>query len=629
MSGPRRRKACGSPGRTTTRRNVSLFLVGIFQPPVVAIRMSKTDFHNSGALLPDSEESLSGHNSGVLFHKAKQVEDPSAAAAAETNPYQLPLLLDKLRKKMLAGTTALKRLQVTIEKVYNGTEAQPLDALDKGILKGAVDENRNETARLKELYRQSLSFLNSAQAILGFTSSPGTTCATLACGENARCNATAVPYPTCQCNVGYVGDGFVCEFQTLSGSNMFFGSGPPAAGFPTSASLGPDPLVDELTAVASPSGGIIVAAYRDSKTKLGYLRLGRHTLGNIWWPEGSRGLLIHDKPLKFLTLAYEADTNSIAVAFVEQATKSGFVAVSKATPDDTNPDKLTPIVKSAEPFCRTQKARPKLLFIKGGNLLVFYSAEETAQVAVSSDALSAAPGGSVTFDGTFDFYNAGGARSIHAVSVSNDKFVVAFRGAAAPDSANLRVGKIDADGNIFFFAPLKLGVPGADLVAHNLALVADKQIALSYFSVDDNKNRLAVLNVNATGNTLTPAGSDYPLLLANPKGDNFRGPALVGNELSMPFVSPGGLPRTFTYYTPLEGMPGIKGSMAEICTVPEGGLPLDGCRKIRFASSTPLKKAVGLGVGSGTALFLFTSQSGIPFQELVTVDKEEEAAAYL
>lgn len=77
---------------------------------------------------------------------------------------------------------------------------------------------------------------------------------------------------------------------------------------------------------------------------------------------------------------------------------------------------------------------------------------------------------------------------------------------------------------------------------------------------DDGANRLSLLNVNATGNTLAVAApSFYPYVVPNPKGASFRGPSLVGSEVSMPFVTPGAVPKVLTYYNPLEGQPGLSG----------------------------------------------------------------------
>ncbi|CAD7936386.1 unnamed protein product [Amoebophrya sp. A120] len=579
------------------------------------------------------------------------------AVTPEDQVYRIGGLLTTMQDKVNGAKSALQTLNETVENTYITAQAQGLEALDSGILQQAVERDRVEAGRLDDYLQQSRTFLSTIRGILD--SHPNAeSCADLECGDHATCRVTPsdtepkdkpafYEVPHCSCDPGYEGDGFLCTLRKMSVNAMFLddtayqgagsSSGASASGSGAGSSSGAasgktkvGAKIDGVAMAASPSGGLIFVVYRDAETKLAHLRLGRQTLGRVFWPANTTGILLHEKPVlaEALDIQYDDTTHTVYVAFVESSTKAGYVAKTSATNALENLAKLVePVQKSPKPYGRNQDAKARLLLTRidptqtDPNVLVFFGDPENkvGRVALASNPAE----NNLQFDGNFEFY-VGKVTNVNVVPIATaaGKFVVAFHGDVATnaeDTAVLRVGKVDADGNMFFYKPLKVGIIGADLSYHSLALVAENTVALSYYDADDNFNREAVITVNATGNSLQLADPTYPKLIQNPKGSDFRGPALVGTELSVPFVAPGTTPKTLMYFAPLEGQPGLSGSVTRLCGLQADSMATDTCDKIPFAGARPIKIAVGVPVAEGNVFFVYINQAGVAFQELKTV----------
>lgn len=575
-----------------------------------------------------------------ISHKVK--------ARSGTGVYAVYEVIESVQKQ---AKTLQKSSDATLSASRSSIEAAASTAVsdgDKLILEEALDESKQTKSAYDAAYAALIRFSNTVSQALG-AEPQSSTCDEIKCGENAVCDANTAK---CVCQEGFIGDGILCSAPDIFLPEKVFGD---------EKSTKKVTEVDAVTFQLNSDGSKKIAmVYRDeSFNDRGYVIFGDVSAAKVKF-DASKILLISGETqafgLRVIALPADEGSSSTKLAVTYRDAKengNGYMTVVSAG-ESTDKD-LYPAV-----IARNLNAPLAQVALKAGSVVVFYPSEALdTEGKVSSQFGEAAvvkvDGNKAEAQGRFRFYEKLVA-DVNVVNIGHEKFVLGFRGSrfAQPLDTDKKPSGEEAalvlghqKGMELVFDPELLSVKssGQQLVNHDLSLVSQNEVALSYYNQADMRAEVSLVSIDVKGKAgkkLTQV-EGYPKLVMPAPADMTAVFLNQRNTLSMPFVGSkdgSNVPRTFHFYEKKPIVPAVGAApkqelFGRVCALPKegnGAAPL--CTESSVGSGVnvgPLNALTGYADGfngvmtavplgfPGRIAFAYTGDDGSAYFQILSV----------
>jgi len=501
--------------------------------------------------------------------------------------YYVPSLLTKFlhfaesRQERSSARHDLERER--LEAAIGATQ----DEHAKEVLAKTVEEN--ELSRLEErnVYHEMENFINSVKGVLGSEQPKPMDCAELTCGEGASCQLKT-DGATCECDEGFVGDGFVCKRPVAFVAKKLLPSMPSVQ----AADLHMAGVRDTL-----------IVAFRDIATEKGYLLLGHVKPSNVEWSE----------PIPFTEgAAYSPQVALIpedrfVVSYRDANTQgAGFFLGGQLIPGTAGGFNAT--LGAPVTFALKQSHQHTVVALPGSRFAVLFC-EHKADGAFGSALLGHVGNlGVAEQQGIFPFAETAVTR-LTATLLSPESFVVAYRAAPDPtadplvsvkEEANVIYAKLTATDLVFDPHPLQLEPHKTEIWDRGLGLLTANRFLYTYQMGSEDKTMAAVVDVDPITH----------IMHVTSKHEVAQGFTPFSRSIGLAF-SPGA-PRTLSFYA----HHGVGKYTA--CSLTTQGT-MTNCAE-RTWLSHPVESVTATALGDARVIFVFAGKDGVPYYQVAALN---------
>lgn len=555
-----------------------------------------------------------GHTSGL--HSSAAASAAVKASSGAVNPLSpngdIKLLLDLMAK---FKNFAYKD-EHALEERHAEEKQETVEAVDAAVepeVKMALEEvaNTDDASLLaaKKSLRSIIKYSNALDTALGNAYESTKGCANIICGQHASCTETTLG-GECVCDEGYVGNGQDCHAPESYLPQKLLVEG--AAGMQTE--------VAELH-VTFFMGTKVAVVWRDVTNKnIGRIMIGTAPPGEVKWAPAERFSARGSKAFQPLVVGF--GSNRLIVSYRDEAKegacwlRGGEVGVSRIRGADLH-------ITWGEPvrFCRGQSHQHAMVPLPQSRVAVFWadSTPPTAtkdRVAFGKAALAQVDDhGAVTMLGDTRFTEVAALR-LEATLVTPTSFVISCRSPKMVDEmdttqvtlqeAKLIYGEMVEDDLVFDPDSLNLEPEKDHVWARGLSLIAPNTIGYAYQMGKRGRTKLTTVHVDPETHKMTIANKQGSIILS-------KGFSPYVSMINYPYAPND--PHTFVYYQK-------KGkSLINICRYRPQQQRLAHCEDIAWMRQ-PLKSVDAIALGGGRLLFVYATEHGVPYYQLMGVSKK-------
>lgn len=503
--------------------------------------------------------------------------------------YYVPSLLTKfLHFADARGKLSTERHDLEKERLEAAISAVPQGSYGAGVLAKTVEQN--ELSRLEErnVLNEMVNFVNSVKGVMGSEQPKPQSCAEITCGEGASC-AVKGDGAACECDEGYVGDGFVCKHPVAFVAKPLL---------PNSPSVQAGDI--QLTGVRN----TLVAVYRDLADEKGYITVGTVHPAHVDW----------SLPVAFSTAgAFSPQVALIpddrfVVSYRDSNTQgAGYVIGGQLVPGDNGGFNVTFGTPLA--FSRMQSHQTAVVALPGSRFAVLFCEHKSDGQAFGSAMLGTVKaGGEAENSGIFPFAESAVTR-LTVTSMSPESFIVAYRAAPDPtadpltavrEEANAMYGRLSKTDLVFDPHPLALEPTKAEIWDRGLGLITSTRFQYTYQMGTDEKTVVAVVDVDKLTHRMSVTS----------RQEIATGFSPFARSVGLAYAP--GSPHSFSFYE----HHGVGKYTA--CSLTATGT-LTGCTE-RTWLAHPVESVASLALGGARVIFVFAGKDGVPYYQVASLN---------